>query len=651
MAIVDYNFGLISENNSVQASTAAERIEDNLKALADVARPRSWYVVEASDTPRHGDAADYQCDGTADQVQIQSAIDAANAAGGGTVLLREGTFTISDSIVIKSGVELIGEGMTRTIIDANGSYATQGAAWSAIDHDRNNVGIGSEIEDVRIADLTIDCAGLRSSGSYFTNGKAIYATYCLRWLIERVRCVSSSATAIGIDFLVDCVIRDCVIDGYGQQLTNPDTQFGGNGIGIGTGEYDIESFHIYGNTINEGSSAGNNGILIERQPASGTPGKAEGWNVYGNTINGGSRGIRIAGAQGGTVSNNTIIEADEDAIIITGYPTFVTGDAQDEVIKDIAIVGNVATNCGGGGVLVHINASTDNNMDTSDILIANNVLTFNGTSGPGIRINRSSTAGDVLERVTITGNHIYNCQSIGIAVVGSSNGQAQNVTVTGNHVTLVGSDGIVVDGGSDITITGNRIDTCDKNGIRISSGTTDCERLAIYGNDIRNPGDSESGTVDENGIRLGVNGSPNVSQDIYVGQNNILDDRGTTKMEFGIYVESTTDAITIDGLNVAGEKASDPWVGIEDATKLVRVTNCNTLNNGSRGVAAVSPGASPWTRTAGPVRETLYLNGGTVTNVTKGGDTLGAVTIINLEPNESCVVTYSSAPTVYADRR
>ncbi len=59
--------------------------------------------------------------GDGDQVEINAAITAVNSAGGGKVLLLEGTYTIDATIDIKSDVELVGSGQGATIIKiANG---------------------------------------------------------------------------------------------------------------------------------------------------------------------------------------------------------------------------------------------------------------------------------------------------------------------------------------------------------------------------------------------------------------------------------------------------------------------------------------------------------------------------------------------------
>ena len=56
--------------------------------------------------------ADFVTDGTDDNVEIQAAIDAVVAAGGGTVLVKAGTYSLTASLTLTaSNVRIIGEGM------------------------------------------------------------------------------------------------------------------------------------------------------------------------------------------------------------------------------------------------------------------------------------------------------------------------------------------------------------------------------------------------------------------------------------------------------------------------------------------------------------------------------------------------------------
>jgi hypothetical protein len=77
-----------------------------------------------------------------------------------------------------------------------------------------------------------------------------------------------------------------------------------------------------------------------------------------------------------------------------------------------------------------------------------------------------------------------------------------------------------------------------------------------------------------------------------------------------------------------------------------RVTNIIGYN--PVGTASITVGASPYTYTAGTSPETVYMYGGTVSDVTQGGVTLATTSPaqFQLGPNESIVVTYTAAPTM-----
>jgi hypothetical protein len=71
---------------------------------------------------------------------------------------------------------------------------------------------------------------------------------------------------------------------------------------------------------------------------------------------------------------------------------------------------------------------------------------------------------------------------------------------------------------------------------------------------------------------------------------------------------------------------------------------------GSTIIAPSTPsvGASPWTYTAGATQEAISVNGGTVSQISIQGVDLFTQTnqLFILQPNQSAVITYSSAPTV-----
>jgi hypothetical protein len=64
-----------------------------------------------------GQEADYICDGTNDDVEINAAVTAVNAGGGGIVQFREGTYILNNTITPKSYVSLVGAGKQKTLFN------------------------------------------------------------------------------------------------------------------------------------------------------------------------------------------------------------------------------------------------------------------------------------------------------------------------------------------------------------------------------------------------------------------------------------------------------------------------------------------------------------------------------------------------------
>ena len=91
------------------------QIEQEFEDLIDSIGSIGTITVAASDASDASKGrADYQCDGTADNVQIQAAI-AALPTGGGKVVLSEGTFTLASTIQPGDDTTIMGVG-TATII-------------------------------------------------------------------------------------------------------------------------------------------------------------------------------------------------------------------------------------------------------------------------------------------------------------------------------------------------------------------------------------------------------------------------------------------------------------------------------------------------------------------------------------------------------
>lgn len=130
---------------------------DDLSVLANtwlvVDTTKTGFVVVASDASNESKTrADYICDGTDDDVEIQAAIDSLPAAGG-KIYLTEGTFNTTSTINISDNIWLQGSGFS-TIIDCG----------TLNDHIIKNEDVSNGNNRIKITDLKLD-------GSSQTNDK------------------------------------------------------------------------------------------------------------------------------------------------------------------------------------------------------------------------------------------------------------------------------------------------------------------------------------------------------------------------------------------------------------------------------------------------------------------------------------------------
>lgn len=162
-------------------------------------------LVVASSTTSRSASADYVCDGTADDVEIQSAINALPAAGG-TVYLTDGIFTLSANIDLgnKTGVRLIGSGPGTILKIGNSMNA------SAVR--------GGTVTNITLADFAID-----GNNANNTAGKGLqFLTSTAKGIkAERLYIYNCVEAAIGVTgdemSILNCELHDC---GAGVQINS-----------------------------------------------------------------------------------------------------------------------------------------------------------------------------------------------------------------------------------------------------------------------------------------------------------------------------------------------------------------------------------------------------------------------------------------------
>ena len=162
------------------------------------------------------DETNFVCDGTADDAQIQKAIDIISGKGGGTVVLSPGTFVLASTLTINAGVDLIGSGVGNTTVQAASGVEIIVRSASAIKNMKVERTAGSDIllrngngdDDCSFENLSIDPGGGSRGIRLITGSRAV---------IANVRFESANFITGGIENFgnTHCIISNVQIDGGG----------------------------------------------------------------------------------------------------------------------------------------------------------------------------------------------------------------------------------------------------------------------------------------------------------------------------------------------------------------------------------------------------------------------------------------------------
>jgi len=284
------------------------------------------FLTVASSTATHKAAADYECDGTADDVQIQEAIDA--MPNGGTVMLSEGIFNLAASVDIKDLISIKGTGPNATTLKttaadtpaleinpASGTYqnieisgiyfdsTTQTASTTAGGGIYNNT--GHNINNLWIHNNRFSSANANNHGIYFNNTAG---TRDFIWIYDNVFTVTAASHCVGFNapgsniFIRDNQVNyNAAAAGATNGLTfwedareiviqgNRIVSINDNAIELGT----ASNVQILGNDIDPGATAGDSAIMIRWNNALGGSSTSEQITIVGNVIHDGADGISI----------------------------------------------------------------------------------------------------------------------------------------------------------------------------------------------------------------------------------------------------------------------------------------------------------------------------------------------------------------------
>lgn len=409
-------------------------------------------VVAASDSLNKA-AANYVCDGTADNVEIQAAIDAL-PAGGGKVVLLEGIYNLVNDIhITRNNIILEGQGPTSQLIQSSASenvITIQGE-------------VGTHIYNIQIRHLLV-------YGAQDTSGRGICCFYADKVYIDDIYATHNFEQ--GIEFRggnIYCKIENCICwdnDGGGisfraregliagdgniefcsavNNIVYSNTGFGADGLEINVNNEwagDIINVSLIGN-----HSYNNNGHGIDVKGA-GDPGIGAshyiiGLIIMGNHVYDNTGGIYMD-AQGLYGITNAIVEGN------TVYSNSANAAIEVRQCRSFNIVGNIISESTADGIyltdstrcsimdnLCYKNRYGININDSSHIVLTGNICMNNSDTRAGIILQGADTFNCVISGNICSDDQGIKTQTYGIreAVNADYNSYIGNVTLGNNNL-------------------------------------------------------------------------------------------------------------------------------------------------------------------------------------------------------------------------
>lgn len=329
---------------------------------------------------------DYTTDDSADDVQIQAAIDAANTAGSGTVFLNGAVFYTSTEVTLKSNVTVMGLGKGKTVIRSSvgtNNWCLDTNTTGTDKDDRENI----FVIDLSIASITPSHSAIirNTTNCGFINVEA----YHTDWSAIRETLVIQNSQNVYFD-------KNFIHDSSG------------NGVQVNGCDW----FYVTGNTVlgyfNNVSHSGtyhmDDGIDIDVDFLNTHLVPSRYGVVIGNNVDYSDNGnnIRIAASQhvicsGNVVTNHSVTAA--AAILVNGYSN---STYTHPICSDIVVCDNQIINAQDCGIRIQ-----DSDSLTENVVVRGNSIIDCGNSagsgqlGSGILVNA--------ENVTIENNILDNC--------------------------------------------------------------------------------------------------------------------------------------------------------------------------------------------------------------------------------------------------
>ncbi|MDO8336234.1 MAG: right-handed parallel beta-helix repeat-containing protein, partial [Candidatus Saccharibacteria bacterium] len=369
--------------------SAASRIVAAYDSSQSAKDSADYVVANAEDSLGSGTGA---IDGA--QIAINSALTAVSAAGGGTVYLMEGTYTIDANISIPNNVTLAGSGNS-TLIQL-GNFGATSTTIYAITNTDVVTGTGVVVRDLKLdGRRSLNSTGTQR-GFYFSfMGSGLGSSYV------------QGATITGVNisnFKSGCLYLD-----DSSNSTISDNSLFNNNSGIYLNFSDNNTI-----TGNSSQGASTDGISLNDSDNNTVSANV----VVGNT----ERGMEISNSFDNSITGNTVTDNGQDGIALVSISdtNTVSGNTVNDNVDDG----------------IYLSGSDDN-------MISANMIDSNGDDG--IELNATS------DNTSVTGNTITDAGNMGIRFGGADN------QVTGNNIQRSTWTNIYVSGGERAVISGNQL--------------------------------------------------------------------------------------------------------------------------------------------------------------------------------------------------
>lgn len=400
-----------------------------------------------------------------DTAGVQAALDAANSAGGGTVIIPSGVYLISDFLVVRSDTTITASGATLRAVGDTGLLRSFAATDSFAGYGGNSrIRVFGGIWDGNAGDGSDDTTTATTNVMGFIHGRDILVRDAT---IRNV----SSAHGIELNAIDGGRVIGCRFEGFRDNSGDDSRQFS-EAIQIDvTASPGSSSIPLYDDTPSrnvlvqgcymgaavDGSGHGPFGKLVGSHTAPAGV-MYEGIRVIGCLVDGAlDIAIRAYSWRRSVIAGNVIVNAASHGI---------AHDTADDQLGSTIIADNTIVDAGGSGIVVN---------GASGLLTTNTRITGNIVSSAEL----AAISCQYCDEPSVVGNSVRGGGITGIFFQHGVGGQ-----ITGNTVVDTGSNCLNVTSQDGVLISGNRAKSPAANYLVNIQTATDCE---ITGNHLSDP--------------------------------------------------------------------------------------------------------------------------------------------------------------------